>query len=619
MLGGCELSVNASKAVYIHDNSSITGSALQFTARSITIKGTLTTSHLGPLFGPGTPTEGLEGAGQGGTYGGSGGRIGSINIFDDLAAPPTSPAHLSTLGSGGGSSGGAGGGRIVLRSQGTVEISPLGVLASDGAPGTNGTGGGSGGAIAISGSQLLHRGLISAVGGGGVGAGAGGGGRVSVIIQSANLSMHEMLSAVVRVGGGGGQSICGAGGAGTAYVHIQVPVVRNVTANSPSDISTPDTSTYSSHTYSPYSSDTPYSPDTPYSSYSPQSGIDVGEDAYTGEADAQPEPRAPTSTLLLSNNNIPTFAITLLTLPPALTILSACDGAVLSTPSIHLQSMMGCGGKRGPLCSSLSLLNATLVVNDNASYSSGGISDNYSGNYDPSSENSVTLGGFGASGDSRDSDLGTVFPITADKVLLSGSSIVGVGPSSYSPYSLNITAHTLTVDSGSSVGYSRSFTATVDTASIQGQIVQLPAYPTTSSSSSFYPHATVALTATSNITVGDITASNIHISANHILILPDAQLSPLTSTHSCLENVTLASFSCFQQELLSNNTYTIVGNSSIGLGRGASLQAAQLLLCAPVVVLMKGTVVSADGRGCAANRGTGSGGAQADPSLPGDP
>ncbi len=176
---------------------------------------------MGPRLGPGAAPF----VGQGGSYGGSGGRqacnnsyfvnidtqasgfkmifrstvificfqLGSVDIVPDVGVSAT---NNPTYGSGGGLLGGRGGGRIILEAAtGNVFISGGGrVSAAGGAPpvyATNGVsvsayGGGSGGAVVVTANNFTNLGLISVAGGPSYYqlGGAGGGGRISVNVSS---------------------------------------------------------------------------------------------------------------------------------------------------------------------------------------------------------------------------------------------------------------------------------------------------------------------------------------------------------------------------------------------------------------------------------------------------
>ena len=171
-------------------------------AFDIHINGLIASSGLGPVQGAGSP--GSTNFGQGGTYGGSGGRlcnnthysdvtsqIGTVDVLEDLYAPYSYVGP--SMGSGGGKKGaGQGGGRIILAAKRNVFVCDYCSVEAEGSEATEfGAGAGSGGSITVIAKNFLNRGEFSVKGGdhvgnpifGGGGGGGGGGGRISINVS----------------------------------------------------------------------------------------------------------------------------------------------------------------------------------------------------------------------------------------------------------------------------------------------------------------------------------------------------------------------------------------------------------------------------------------------------
>lgn len=224
----------------LSSNSTMEATSFNISAAAgVTISGTLRTSGRGPFLGPGvSPT-----LPYGGTYGGSGGRhmcsnlsaadmrftntpyqIGSVDVISDLRW--TGSPNDATFGSGGSVStlktsagtvvstiGGRGGGRIVINTQGTLNVTGWGSVLAEGASSTqSGLGSGSGGSIVITTRSLVGFGVISVKGGDAsvfninsatllsLG-GAGGGGRLSITFTG---GVQDDIPSTLRVINRGG-------------------------------------------------------------------------------------------------------------------------------------------------------------------------------------------------------------------------------------------------------------------------------------------------------------------------------------------------------------------------------------------------------------------------------
>ncbi len=161
-IGGIRVNVNSSFVMY--SNTSISAAFVDIVApmsykNKIMIYGSIVTqAPLNSSIGSGVIF------GDGGSYGGSGGRvvcsnyfaikpfqIGALTVEDDINLPS---AENPTLGASGccsgpnGAQAGAGGGRIYLKS-GSVKLYSTGYLIADGAPSIGGAGAGSGGSVSI--------------------------------------------------------------------------------------------------------------------------------------------------------------------------------------------------------------------------------------------------------------------------------------------------------------------------------------------------------------------------------------------------------------------------------------------------------------------------------------
>jgi hypothetical protein len=205
--------------------------ALQQTAMSLNVNGTLTVQPGGLITadslgytagtGPGAGQVygyGLNIACGGGGHGGTG-AVGSPanavggTTYDSQATP-------TMFGSGGGnyppnSPGGSGGGAMQISVAGNLQLQ--GTISANGGNGSGtGGGGGSGGSISINAGSLLGSGSISANGGSGAGAigGGGGGGRIAII------SGFNAFTETMNAAGGGGANW---GGAGTIFQQKSIP------------------------------------------------------------------------------------------------------------------------------------------------------------------------------------------------------------------------------------------------------------------------------------------------------------------------------------------------------------------------------------------------------------
>ena len=151
--------------------------------------------------GPGAG-ESLGNRGAGGGYGGAGGASASGAIGGSeygAEARPVDRGSGGGLGSGAPASGSEGGGAIRLAVAGTMVLD--GVVSANGAAGQqDDSGGGSGGSVWITASQLTGGGALQAIGGEGelYGGGGGGGGRVAV------YSLMNTYTGSVSVAGGVG-------------------------------------------------------------------------------------------------------------------------------------------------------------------------------------------------------------------------------------------------------------------------------------------------------------------------------------------------------------------------------------------------------------------------------
>ena len=192
----------------------------------------------GPGAGPGAGTSsGNPLSGSGGGHGGNGGKSAALNTngasYDSIQQP-------TMLGSGGGAGyagvGGTGGGRITLVVRGTMRVD--GSVTANGGNGVNErSGGGSGGSIWLSVTNLTGTGVLSANGGAGEPAqgGGGGGGRISLWYGT------NGFSGISVVRGGSGYVY---GGAGTIYTRANTQSTGQVLVDNGGELgaSTPLTS-----------------------------------------------------------------------------------------------------------------------------------------------------------------------------------------------------------------------------------------------------------------------------------------------------------------------------------------------------------------------------------------
>lgn len=291
--------------------------------------------------------------------------------------------------------------------------------------------------------------------------------------------------------------------------------------------------------------------------------------------------------VLVGNSDRPSQAVTILdTIPTVTNLLSVSSGAVItSNNALKLLPLPDCQGNQPSsiACSNIYLVNASFVALSNSTYAYG-------------SYNS------------------TIWDIEADEVNLINSKLTGL---SFSRYSFNITALTLTVSADSSMYFSRAFNVFVDnSAEIIGDMVQMPGRNLTSvdKEDAYFHRAYVSVVATKNVTVGNIIANNLKVVANHVNLLPSHRANSPAGylPQACQSDIRLDEFTCSRYQytgrLKYNNTYVVVGNSSIHVGDSFLLEAAQVLFCAPNVTIESGAAVSANERGCEASHGAGAGG-----------
>lgn len=128
--------------------------------------------------GPGSGST-VSGVGLGGSHGGYGGMVNTTMSSDPYDSVYT-PKEYGCGGGNGGGVGGAGGGRLLWRVGKRIQLNGLLSLQGMDATGSD-AGGGSGGALLITTTNITGHGEVSVAGGNGIGLGAGGaGGRVGI-------------------------------------------------------------------------------------------------------------------------------------------------------------------------------------------------------------------------------------------------------------------------------------------------------------------------------------------------------------------------------------------------------------------------------------------------------
>jgi hypothetical protein len=201
---------------------------------------TLDGAGYGPAqgFGGGFTSSLPAGGGGHGGYGGSNPTTGSAGSpYDYITAP-------ATAGSGGGNGstsgglppyGGAGGGALMLSVIGPLTVN--GRISVEGRDGEANSGGGAGGALNVTCSQLFGSGIISANGGAGNNAGGGAGGRIAI-----NYLSNGFTGTITASGGDG----LVPGGAGTIYLKPTPANVGTLSVNNGGRVgaTTPISSSY---------------------------------------------------------------------------------------------------------------------------------------------------------------------------------------------------------------------------------------------------------------------------------------------------------------------------------------------------------------------------------------
>lgn len=289
--------------------------------------------------------------------------------------------------------------------------------------------------------------------------------------------------------------------------------------------------------------------------------------------------------LLVGNDDRPSMAVTMLdTVPSAVNVMSISSGAVItSQESLSLLPLPSCIGNQpsSTACSIIYIVNASFVALSNSS-------DSYS-SFD-----------------------GTIWGITADEVNIINSRLSGLA---YSRYSFNITALTVAISANSSILYSRAFTVHAEEfAQIMGDIVQVPGKNLTNQEDSYFHRAYLSILAAKNVTIGNVVATNMKVIGNHVNFLTSRRAGspPGFLPQACQSDISLDEFTCNRHQYMGrlkyNNTYVLIGNSSINVGDGALMEAAQVLFCAPNITIGSGAAVSANERGCEASHGVGAGG-----------
>ncbi|XP_033640829.1 uncharacterized protein LOC117301055 [Asterias rubens] len=206
--------------VTVEGGGTIKGSVLDLRGHSLVVDsgGVITANAMGLEEGAGAPSS--DGLRAGAGYGG----LGSKGSSDLSVGTVYGSLHRPiAFGSGGGVNGAKGGGILRLTVDTTLEVE--GVIQANGAPGT-GTynGGASGGSIWITTREMEGEGQIQVIGGsGGSSGGGGGGGRLAVYYRTMDWWFGRL-----QAHGGTGYNR-GPGGAGTVYLEILPPALRNRT------------------------------------------------------------------------------------------------------------------------------------------------------------------------------------------------------------------------------------------------------------------------------------------------------------------------------------------------------------------------------------------------------
>lgn len=297
--------------------------------------------------------------------------------------------------------------------------------------------------------------------------------------------------------------------------------------------------------------------------------------------------------LMVNNNHQRSFAVSHIdTMPPATNVLSVTERSVItSKKALSLVKMATCPGNEPShtACSSITLQNSTFVALSN-------VTEEYT---------------------ERE---GTVFTLMADDINIISSELSG---QIYTHYSLNISARNFFVSDNSTMFFSGSFIVHTDVnTNIEGLILQIPGKRSPIVANSYYHRAFASIVAKKNVTFSNLITSNFRAQADRVHFNSHKFAnSPFGFIpQACQESVAMQAFSCdnyrYTGTLKFNNTYVIIGDSSITFGTRALLEAAQVLLCAPNITIGDGAAVSANQRGCSASHGLGAGGA---PSSPSDP
>jgi hypothetical protein len=289
----------------------------------------------------------------------------------------------------------------------------------------------------------------------------------------------------------------------------------------------------------------------------------------------------------VSNQAAPSYAVTMLdSIPSSANVLSISDkSCITSKQSVRLLSLSTCNNNKrtSPYCSVISMINSSFVALSNSS-------DTY-----------TAVGG-------------TVWTMAADEIKIVNSRISGFPESKYS---FNFSARNIFMSDNSSVEYSGTLHVNArDSAEIMGDVLQVPGRKGTTFANSYYRHATTSVLAGANASLGNIIASNVIVQASHVSVYEYKRTNSPTGyiPQSCQFNMSRDLFTCdhykYTGTLQYNNTFVLMGNMSVSIGRGASVEAAQVLVCAPIIQIHKRAQVSSNERGCAPNHGTGAGGAQ---------
>lgn len=176
----------------------------------------------GPGRGLGDPADYYCGGATHGGVGGYGLNFGRNMVQYGSVSAPDQPGS-----GGGGPSGGWGGGVIRLQVGGTIVLDGT-ISANGGSPSLNHSGGGAGGSIWISCSDLHGQGLIRSDGGGAWDnhSGGGGAGRISILTGS------PIVGVSLRANGGSGTNSGEHGGGGTILVKVGNQNHGDLTVNS---------------------------------------------------------------------------------------------------------------------------------------------------------------------------------------------------------------------------------------------------------------------------------------------------------------------------------------------------------------------------------------------------